>query len=93
MSVELTREHFVQYLGEDVGVYFAADNDPSRVTLYRPDRLPETFVIWAFEALEKGAPAVAWTINRLLVSYESRHGRTQRAVDITSTGRKNSLIN
>jgi hypothetical protein len=43
--------------------------------------------------LEKGAPAVAWTINRLLVSYESRHGGTQRAVDITSTGRKNSLIN
>jgi hypothetical protein len=93
MSVDRIREHFVQYLGQDVGVYFADNDDPSHVTLYRPDRLPDPFVTWAFEALEKSSPSVAWAINRLLVSYESRHGRTQRAVDITSNGRKNSVIN
>lgn len=93
MSVELIREHFVQYLGEDVGVHFVSDADPSQVTLYRPDRLQETFVTWAYVALEKHSPDVAWSITKLLVSYEGRHGRAQQSVDITTLGRKNSFIN
>lgn len=84
MSAELIREHFTQYLGIDVGVSFRDPDDPREVTLYRPDRLPDLFVAWAFEALEKAAPRVAWNIDRLLVSFEGPHGRTQRGVTITS---------
>jgi hypothetical protein len=84
MSAELIKEHFTQYLGVDVGVSFRDADDPREVTLYRPDRLPDLFVAWAFEALEKAAPRVAWNIDRLLVSFEGPHGRTQRGVTITS---------
>lgn len=84
MSAEMIREHFTQYLGVDVGVSFRDPHDPREVTLYRPDRLPDLFVAWAFEALEKAAPRVAWNIDRLLVSFEGPHGRTQRGVTLTS---------
>ncbi len=59
MSAELIREHFTQHLGVDVGVSFRDPEDPREVILYRPDRLSETFVTWAFVALEKTAPNVA----------------------------------
>lgn len=84
MSAELIKQHFTQYLGVDVGVSVRDPDDPTEVTLYRPDRLPDLFVTWAFEALEKAAPRVAWNIDRLLVSFEGPHGRTQRGVEIIS---------
>ncbi|HEY6630947.1 MAG TPA: hypothetical protein VIZ90_05820 [Rhizobiaceae bacterium] len=82
MSAELIREHFTQYLGADVGVSFRDADNPREVTLYRPDRLPDLFVTWAFEALEKAAPRVAWNIDRLLVSFDDVHGVTRRGVAI-----------
>jgi hypothetical protein len=87
MSAELIREHFTQYLGVDVGVSFRDPDDPREVTLYRPDRLSDLFVTWAFEALEKAAPRVAWNIDRLLVSFDGPGGRTQRGVTIASRAR------
>jgi hypothetical protein len=87
MSAELIREHFVHYLGVDVAVSFNDPEDPRDVILYRPDRLSEGFVTWAFEALETTAPGVAWNIDRLLVAYETPLGRTQRGVEIFSHGR------
>lgn len=87
MSVELIREHFRQFLGSDVGVSFSDPENPREVILYRPDRLSDPFVTWAFEQLEKTAPEVAASIDRLLVSYESRLGLTRRGVDVTLSGR------
>ena len=87
MSAELIREHFTRHLGVDVGVSFGDPDDPREVILYRPDRLSEAFVTWAFEALQQTAPGVALNIDRLLVSYESRLGRTQRGVTIASNDR------
>lgn len=84
MSAEQIQKHFVGFLGADVGVSFSDPADPREVVLYRPDRLSEEFVTWAFEELEKTAPDVARKIDRLLVSYETRHGRTRRRVDISS---------
>lgn len=86
MSAELIREHFTHHLGVDVGVSFRDPDDPREVILYRPDRLSETFVTSAFEALKRTAPNVAWNIDRLLVSYESRLGRTQRGITISLNG-------
>lgn len=82
MSSEMIREHFTQYLGADVGVSFRDPDNPAEVTLYRPDRLPDLFVRWAFEALAKAAPRVAWSIDRLLVSFDDTHGRKQRGVAV-----------
>jgi hypothetical protein len=93
MSAELIREHFTQYLGVDVGVSFVNPDDPREVVLYRPDQLSETFVTWAFEALEKTAPSVAWNIERLLVSYDTRLGRTRRGITIPSTHSKRRSAN
>jgi hypothetical protein len=87
MSAEMIREHFTQYLGVDVGVSFRDPDDPREVTLYRPDRLPDLFVTWAFEALEEAAPSVAWNIDRVLVSCDGPHGRAQYGVTISSKGR------
>jgi hypothetical protein len=87
MSAEQIQKHFVRFLGADVGVSFSNPADPREVVLYRPDRLSETFVTWAFEELEKTSPDIAGTIDRLLVSYETRHGRTRRRVDIASSTR------
>lgn len=89
MSADLIREHFTQYLGVDVGVSFRDPDDPREVTLYRPDRLPDLFVTWAFEALEKAAPRVAWNIDRLLVSFDDAHGRTRRGVALSHKDRSN----
>lgn len=93
MSAELIREHFTQYLGTDVGVSFVNPNDPREVVLYRPDQLSAEFVTWAFQALEKAAPSVAWNIERLLVSYDTRLGRTRRGTAISSTGAKRQSAN
>ena len=87
MSAEQIQKHFVRFLGVDVGVSFSDPADPREVVLYRPDRLSERFVTWAFEELEKTAPNVAGKIDRLLVSYESRLGRTQRGVNISSNSK------
>ena len=87
MSAEQIQKHFVRFLGEDVGVSFSDPANPREVVLYRPDRLSEAFVTWAFEELEKTAPNIARKIDRLLVSYESRLGRTQRGVNISSNNR------
>jgi hypothetical protein len=83
MSAEQISTHFVRFLGGDVGVSFSDPNDPSEVILYRPDRLSESFVQWAFDALEDAAPDAAAKIDRLLVSYETRLGRTQRGVSLS----------
>ncbi|BCG97734.1 hypothetical protein [Mesorhizobium sp. 131-2-1] len=87
MSAEQIQKHFVRFLGVDVGVSFKDPADPREVVLYRPDRLSETFVTWAFEELEKTAPNIAGKIDRLLVSYESPLGRTQRGVNISANDR------
>lgn len=87
MSAEEIQKHFVRFLGVDVGVSFKDPADPREVVLYRPDRLSETFVTWAFEELEKTAPTIAGKINRLVVSYESPLGRTQRGVHISTNER------
>lgn len=92
MSAELIREHFTQYLGVDVGISFRDPDDPREVTLYRPDRLPDLFVNWAFEALENAAPSVAWNIDRLLVLFDGPHGRMQRGVTISSRARSNKPL-
>jgi hypothetical protein len=83
MFAEQIQNHFVRFLGADVGVSFSNPADPREVILYRPDRLSEAFVTWAFEELEKTAPDVAKKIDRLLVSYETRLGRSQHGVDIS----------
>jgi len=82
MSAEQIQKHFVRFLGVDVGVTFSDPNDPRVVILYRPDRLSDSFVVWAFQELEKTTPNIALKIDRLLVSYESRIGRTRRRVNI-----------
>jgi hypothetical protein len=82
MSAELIRQHFLQFLGADVGVSFADPENPREVILYRPDRLSDAFVTAALEDLGKTAPDVAGAIDRLLVSYESRHGRIHRGIHI-----------
>nr|WP_155249104.1 hypothetical protein [Mesorhizobium loti] len=87
MSAEQIQRHFVRFLGVDVGVSFSDPADPREVILYRPDRLSEKFVTWAFEELENTAPNIAAKIDRLLVSYESRLGRTQRGLSIPSRDR------
>ncbi|MEI8715466.1 hypothetical protein EN925_26610 [Mesorhizobium sp. M7A.F.Ca.US.006.04.2.1] len=85
MSAEQIQKHFIRFLGSDVGVSFSNPLDPREVILYRPDKLSETFVTWAFEELKKTTPDVARKIDRLLVSYETRHGRTRRGINISST--------
>ena len=87
MSAEQIRKHFVQFLGSDVGVSFGDPLRPRDVVLDRPDRLSEPLVRWAFEQLEKSAPGTARKIERLVVSYETRLGRTQRAINVFSSGR------
>jgi hypothetical protein len=82
VSAELIRKHFVQFLGTDVGVSFKDAQEPREVVLYRPDRLSDAFVQWAFEALENAVPDAAARIDRLVVSYETRLGRTQRGVSL-----------
>jgi hypothetical protein len=90
MSTKMIGEHFVKFLGEDVGVSFSDPKNSLVVTLYHPDKLPETFVQWAFEELEKVAPEAAAGIDRVVVSYETRLGRTQRGVTLS---RVNHLSN
>jgi hypothetical protein len=82
MSAELIRKHFAQFLGSDVGVSFSDPSNPREVILYRPDRLSDPFVTWAFEQLAKSAPDIASNIDQLLVTYESRLGPTQRGVNV-----------
>jgi hypothetical protein len=86
MSAELIRQHFLQFLGADVGVSFADPANPREVILYRPDRLSDAFVTAALEDLGRTAPDVAGAIDRLLVSYESRHGRMHRGIHIPTPG-------
>jgi hypothetical protein len=85
MSAEQIRTHFVRSLGPDVGVSFSNPDNPCEVVLYRPDRLSEPLVRWAFERLQMSAPAAAKQIERLIVSYETRLGRTRRSINIVSS--------
>ncbi|HEV7251968.1 MAG TPA: hypothetical protein VGN97_02555 [Mesorhizobium sp.] len=82
MAAEDIKRHFVQFLGEDVGVSFDNPDDPRDVILYRPDRLSDEFASLAFGALQGSRPALAARIDRLLVSFEEPWGRTQRGIDI-----------
>lgn len=91
MSAEIIRRHFVQFLGADVGVSFFDADDPRHVVLYRPDRLPDSFVVAAFEALDRTSPKIARSIERLLVSFDTRLGRTQRRVDLPLSHRAASV--
>ena len=84
MSADFIKKHFVEFLGADVGVSFNDPDDPRHVTLYRPDRLSDPFVTLAYQALEKSSPDAAQKIERLLVSFETRLGRTQRGVPLGS---------
>lgn len=82
MSADIIRNHFVQFLGADVGVSFSDPENPRHVVLYRPDRLSDSFVVAAFEALDRTSPNIARSIDRLLVSFDTRLGRTQRRVEL-----------
>jgi hypothetical protein len=81
MSAETIRDHFVKFLGVDVGVSFVDADHTSQVILYRPDRLSDAFVRQAYASFEKTNPDIAQNIKRLIVSFETRSGRTQRRVD------------
>ena len=50
MHKDRIHAHFVRFLGLDVGVSFEGDETLTKVTLYRPDTLPDSFVGQAFEA-------------------------------------------
>jgi len=91
MSAEQIRKYFTRFIGVDVGVSFNDPANPCEVILYRPDQLSEAFVLWAFEELEKAAPDVARRIDRLLVSYETPLGRTQRGINIALVDRARQL--
>lgn len=82
MAAEGIKRHFVQFLGEDVGVSFDDPDDPRDVILYRPDRLSDAFVSLAFGALQTSQPKLAARIGRLMVSFEEPWGRAQRGVDL-----------
>ena len=88
MYTEQISKHFVQFLGLDVGVSFKDSGTSCEVILYRPDRLSDNFVRLAFEQFQKTAPRVARKIDKLIVSYESPLGRTQRGVDLSFTDRQ-----
>ena len=59
MYAEQIKEHFVRFLGSDVGVSFKDPGAPNEVILYRHDRLPDKFVLLAFRELQRTAPRVA----------------------------------
>ena len=59
MSSETIRDHFVKFLGVDVGVSFIDADCPNQVILYRPDRLSDGFVRQAYESFEKTNPNIA----------------------------------
>lgn len=82
MSAETIRDHFVKFLGADIGVSFVDAKCPSQVILFRPDRLSDRFVREAYVSFRKTNPEVAQLIERLIVSFETHNGRTQRGVDI-----------
>ncbi len=88
MSAEAIIDHLVKFLGVDVGVSFIDANRPSQVVLYRPDGLSDGFVRQAYEAFEKTDPKIASDIERVLVSFETSFGRTQRGVDIRGRERR-----
>ena len=81
MSAETIRNHFVNFLGVDVGVSFNDADCLNQLILYRPDRLSDPFVRQAYASFEKTNPDIARNIKRLIVSFETRNGRTQRRVD------------
>ena len=91
MYADQIKEHFVRFLGSDVGVSFKDPDPPNEVILYRHDRLPDKFVLLAFQELQRTAPRVAAKIDKLIVSYESSLGRTQRGVDLAITDREHRL--
>ena len=91
MYADEIRQHFVRFFGSDVGVSFKNPETPSEVVLYRPDRLSDKFVLLGFAELQKSAPRVARKIDKLIVSYESRLGRTQRGIDLSFTVRDHRL--
>ncbi|MGE0279596.1 MAG: hypothetical protein AB7P20_03135 [Rhizobiaceae bacterium] len=80
VTAEAIREHFKRFLGADISVDFPEPESPRSVVLYRPDRLSDSFVTEAYEALAASAPAVARQIERLAVSFETRLGRTRRRI-------------
>jgi hypothetical protein len=86
MSAETIKDHFVKFLGADVGVSFVDADRPSQVILYRPDRLSDGFVRLAYEAFKKSVPSLASDIERIAVAFETRDGRAQRGVDIRGQG-------
>ena len=91
MSAEQICKHFKHFIGVDVAISFGDPANPCEVILYRPDRLSEGFVIWAFQELQKTAPDVAGKIDRLLVSYETPLGRTQRGINFALVERARQL--
>ena len=72
MSAETIRDHFVKFLGVDVGVSFIDADRPSQVILYRPgqafrsdlsDRL--------MRRLKRRTRSIASDIERVVVSFET----------------------
>jgi hypothetical protein len=82
VSAQIIRDPFVKFLGVDIGVSFVDANCPSHVILYRPDRLSDQFVRQAYVSLKKTHPDIARDIERLIISFETNNGRTQRGVEI-----------
>ena len=82
MSTEAIKDHFSRYLGADVAVTFSEPDDVRSVVLFRPDRLSDSFVSQAFEALARNTPELAVQIERLAVSFDTRLGRTRRRVPL-----------
>jgi hypothetical protein len=91
LYAEQIKEHFSRFFGFDVGVSFKNPGTHSEVVLYRPDRLSDKFVLLAFAELQKSSPRVARTIDKVIVSYESPLGRTQRGIDLSFTVRNHQL--
>lgn len=82
MAAATIENHFLVSLGNDVGISFDNREDPREVVIYRPDRIPEDFAALAFQALEEATPHVAARIEKLVVAYDTRLGRTMQSVDI-----------
>lgn len=67
-----------------MAVTFSEPDDIRSVVLFRPDRLSDSFVSQAYEALALSTPELAARIERLAVSFDTRLGRTRRRVPLPS---------
>ena len=93
MYAEEITKHFVRFLGSNVGVSLKETGNLVEVTLYRPDRVSDTFVLLAFEQLKSSSPRIAGRIDKLIVSYEGPLGGAQHGVDISFIDRSRRLPN